>query len=227
MIGSSPNLNAVRRAVGQVAPTDATVLILGETGTGKELVARALHELSPRRHRAFVPVSCVALAPGLIASELVEACRRLVAVHTALSDRRFSIAQTLLRPLPGAAEWAAFVHQAGTFTPEQMLRELSLGEDALEHAEHLRSQPALADFTAMISAAETGNAMLLTPNGRNVADECWLGGVDSNGESVASSFGTSESEATTLADLTADLSGIARGFLGAYLGHRLDAGRSD
>ena len=168
-----------------------------------------------------------ALLTGLIASELVEACRRLVAVHTALSDRRFSIAQTLLRPLPGAAEWAAFVHQAGTFTPEQMLRELSLGEDALEHAEHLRSQPALADFTAMISAAETGNAMLLTPNGRNVADECWLGGVDSNGESVASSFGTSESEATTLADVTADLSAIARGFLGTYLGHRLNAGRRD
>lgn len=168
-----------------------------------------------------------ALLTGLIASELVEACRRLVAVHTALSDRRFSIAQTLLRPLPGAAEWAAFVHQAGTFTPEQMLRELSLGEDALEHAEHLRSQPALADFTAMVSAAETGNAMLLTPNGRNVADECWLGGVDSNGESVASSFGTSESEATTLADVTADLSAIARGFLGTYLGHRLNAGRRD
>ena len=168
-----------------------------------------------------------ALLTGLIASELVEACRRLVAVHTALSDRRFSIAQTLLRPLPGAAEWAAFVHQAGTFTPEQMLRELSLGEDALEHAEHLRSQPGLADFTAMISAAETGNAMLLTPNGRNVADECWLGGVDSNGESVASSFGTSESEATTLADVTADLSAIARGFLGTYLGHRLNAGRRD
>lgn len=70
MIGSSPNLNAVRRAVGQVAPTDATVLILGESGTGKELVARSLHELSPRRNRAFVPVSCVALAPGLITSEL-------------------------------------------------------------------------------------------------------------------------------------------------------------
>ena len=168
-----------------------------------------------------------ALLTGLIASELVEACRRLVAVHTALSDRRFSIAQTLLRPLPGAAKCAAFVHQAGTFTPEQMLRELSLGEDALEHAEHLRSQPALAEFTAMVSAAETGNAMLLTPNGRNVADECWLGGVDSNGESVASSFGTSESEATTLADVTADLSAIAHGFLGTYLGHRLNAGRRD
>jgi formate hydrogenlyase transcriptional activator len=70
LVGTSPGLEAVRRAVAQVAPTDATVLILGETGTGKELVARSVHELSPRRNRAFVPVSCVALAPGLITSEL-------------------------------------------------------------------------------------------------------------------------------------------------------------
>jgi formate hydrogenlyase transcriptional activator len=70
MIGTSPALNAVRRAVAQVAPTDATVLVLGETGTGKELVTRAVHEQSQRRPRAFVPVSCVALAPGLITSEL-------------------------------------------------------------------------------------------------------------------------------------------------------------
>jgi transcriptional regulator with GAF, ATPase, and Fis domain len=70
LVGTSPGLEAVRRAVARVAPTDATVLILGETGTGKELVARSVHEQSPRRGRAFVPVSCVALAPGLITSEL-------------------------------------------------------------------------------------------------------------------------------------------------------------
>ncbi len=70
MIGTSPSLNAVRRAVALVAPTDATVLVLGETGTGKELVATALHEQSVRRSHAFVPVSCVALAPGLMTSEL-------------------------------------------------------------------------------------------------------------------------------------------------------------
>src|SRR5918994_1546966 len=70
LVGKSPGLEAVRRAVAQVAPTDATVLILGETGTGKELVARSLHEQSPRRGQPFVPVSCVALAPGLITSEL-------------------------------------------------------------------------------------------------------------------------------------------------------------
>ena len=70
LIGTSPALDAVRRAVAQVAPTDATVLILGETGTGKELVARSVHDQSPRRNRPFVPVSCAALAPGLITSEL-------------------------------------------------------------------------------------------------------------------------------------------------------------
>src|SRR5258708_5325235 len=70
LVGVSPGLEAVRRAVEMVAPTEATVLILGETGTGKELLARSIHERSPRRGRAFVPVSCAALAPGVIASEL-------------------------------------------------------------------------------------------------------------------------------------------------------------
>jgi formate hydrogenlyase transcriptional activator len=70
LVGDSPALAAVRRAVGRVAPTDATVLVLGETGTGKELVARLIHDQSPRRAGPFVPVSCAALAPGLIASEL-------------------------------------------------------------------------------------------------------------------------------------------------------------
>lgn len=69
-IGASPGLEAVRRAVSQVAPTDATVLILGETGTGKELIARSIHEQSPRRKANFVPVSCAALSQGLVTSEL-------------------------------------------------------------------------------------------------------------------------------------------------------------
>jgi formate hydrogenlyase transcriptional activator len=70
LTGDGPAMTAVRRAVRQVAPADTTVLIIGETGTGKELVARAVHQLSPRRDQPFVAVNCAALAPGVIASEL-------------------------------------------------------------------------------------------------------------------------------------------------------------
>jgi formate hydrogenlyase transcriptional activator len=70
LTGDGPAMTAVRSAIRQVAPADSTVLILGETGTGKELVARAVHQLSPRRDHPFVAVSCAALAPGVIASEL-------------------------------------------------------------------------------------------------------------------------------------------------------------
>ncbi|MBX9625992.1 MAG: sigma-54 factor interaction domain-containing protein [Gemmataceae bacterium] len=70
LVGDGPALAGVRRAVARVAPTGATVLILGETGTGKELIARAVHAGSPRRAKPFVPVSCAALAPGLVTSEL-------------------------------------------------------------------------------------------------------------------------------------------------------------
>ncbi len=70
LTGDSRAMRAVRQAVQQVAPTDSTVLILGETGTGKELVARAIHQLSPRRDHLLVAVNCAALAPGVIASEL-------------------------------------------------------------------------------------------------------------------------------------------------------------
>jgi formate hydrogenlyase transcriptional activator len=70
LTGESGAMKAVRLAIQQVARTDSTVLILGETGTGKELVARAIHQLSPRRDHLLVAVNCAALAPGIIASEL-------------------------------------------------------------------------------------------------------------------------------------------------------------
>lgn len=70
IIGSSDALRYVLFGVDQVAPTNATVLLLGETGTGKELVARAIHERSARRHRSFVVINCGALPAGLIESEL-------------------------------------------------------------------------------------------------------------------------------------------------------------
>lgn len=70
IIGSSTSLKKVLRKVEQVAPTDATVLIHGETGTGKELLARAVHNLSLRKDRPLVKVNCGAIPPGLVESEL-------------------------------------------------------------------------------------------------------------------------------------------------------------
>ena len=70
MVGDSPAVRRLRGEIAQVAPTDSTVLIQGETGTGKELVARAIHEASRRRERALVTVNCAALPRELVESEL-------------------------------------------------------------------------------------------------------------------------------------------------------------
>ena len=70
IVGSAPALQTVLARVGRVAPTDSTVLITGETGTGKELIARAIHKRSQRSARAFVSVNCAAIPRDLITSEL-------------------------------------------------------------------------------------------------------------------------------------------------------------
>ena len=70
IVGNSPALLAVLRTVEQVAPTDSTVLVYGETGTGKELIARAIHNRSTRKDRALVSVNCSAISAGLVESEL-------------------------------------------------------------------------------------------------------------------------------------------------------------
>ncbi|HEY9014306.1 MAG TPA: sigma-54 dependent transcriptional regulator [Gemmatimonadales bacterium] len=70
MVGNSPALGTVRELIEKVGPTSARVLITGENGTGKELVARALHEASPRRDRPFIEVNCAAIPSELIESEL-------------------------------------------------------------------------------------------------------------------------------------------------------------
>jgi formate hydrogenlyase transcriptional activator len=70
IVGTSKGLRRVLHQVETVAPTDSTVLILGETGTGKELIARAVHNLSARRANAFVKLNCAAIPTGLLESEL-------------------------------------------------------------------------------------------------------------------------------------------------------------
>ena len=75
MIGMSPGMVEVYKTVSKTAPTDATVIIEGETGTGKDLVARMIHRFSSRKDQAFVPVDCGSIAPSLLESELFGAMR--------------------------------------------------------------------------------------------------------------------------------------------------------
>ena len=70
IVGDSPALTEVMRQITKIASTDTTVLILGETGTGKELVARAIHKVSPRSAKAFVKINCASVPSGLLESEL-------------------------------------------------------------------------------------------------------------------------------------------------------------
>src|SRR5690606_6396284 len=70
IVGASPGIRALVEQIARVAPTPARVLITGENGTGKELVARALHQLSPRAKQPFIEVNCAAIPAELIESEL-------------------------------------------------------------------------------------------------------------------------------------------------------------
>lgn len=181
------------------------------------------------RALVFADLADRAILCGVIAQELAEACRRLVAVYEALADRRYSIARSLMKPLPGSEEWCTFIEQVAKFNPGQIVWDLSLGEDALEFAEDLHGLTGLAGLTSLVRAAEAGSGMLLVPHmeRRNVPAECWFTGIDAAGESVAASVGAAEHDAIALADSTATLSEIARGFLSSYLGARRTAGRRD
>jgi DNA-binding NtrC family response regulator len=86
IVGSGPKMRDVLKAIARVAPTDSTVLLRGATGTGKELIAKAIHEESERAARPFIPVNCSALAEGLLESELFGHARG--AFTGAVSERK-------------------------------------------------------------------------------------------------------------------------------------------
>src|SRR5688572_1336030 len=92
IVGSSSALGVVLSRVEKVAATDTTVLILGETGSGKELIARAIHQRSPRAKGPLVSVNCAALSPGLIASELFGHERGAFTGATQRREGRFELA---------------------------------------------------------------------------------------------------------------------------------------
>src|SRR5207248_2032308 len=93
IVGQSPALLAVLEDVRRVAPTDASVLITGETGTGKELIARAIHSASNRRDKPLVKVNCAALPTGLVESELFGHERGAFSGAIARRIGRFELAQ--------------------------------------------------------------------------------------------------------------------------------------
>jgi formate hydrogenlyase transcriptional activator len=94
IIGNSPGLKLVLAEMQRVAPTDARVLVLGETGTGKELIARAIHNLSPRCGRPFIKVNCSAIPDNLLESELFGHEKGAFTGAIAQKSGRFEMADT-------------------------------------------------------------------------------------------------------------------------------------
>jgi formate hydrogenlyase transcriptional activator len=132
LTGDGPAMKTVRVAIQQVASTDSTVLILGETGTGKELVARAIHQLSPRRAHLLVAVNCAALAPGVIASELFGHEAGAFTGATRRRPGRFELAH----------QGTIFLDEVGELQPEiQVMLLRALQERAIERVGGRESLP--------------------------------------------------------------------------------------
>jgi Nif-specific regulatory protein len=93
LLGTSVSMEKVYTTIKKAAPSQVTVLIMGETGTGKELVARAVHELSPRREKPFVPVNCAAIPKELIESELFGYEKGAFTGATKAADGKFRAAE--------------------------------------------------------------------------------------------------------------------------------------
>jgi DNA-binding NtrC family response regulator len=112
IIGKSPRIEALKATVQQIAPTDATVLILGETGTGKELVAKAIHQLGTRADKRFLAINCGAFSEELLANELFGHERE------AFSGAR-GVKKGLLESAPGGS---VFLDEIGDLPPAMQVK---------------------------------------------------------------------------------------------------------
>ncbi len=119
LIGSSRAVEDIRSLIARVAPTEATVLILGETGTGKELVARGIHHLSARRDRALVKVNCAALQEGLLLSELFGHEKGAFTGAVSRKPGRFEIAH----------RGTIFLDEIGEISPEAQVKILRVMQE--------------------------------------------------------------------------------------------------
>jgi formate hydrogenlyase transcriptional activator len=119
IIGNSPNLRAVLQKVEHVASTDSTVLIYGETGTGKELLARALHDRSKRRERPLITVNCGAISAGLVESELFGHVKGAFTGALAGREGRFKVAHG----------GTLFLDEVGELPPETQVKLLRVLQD--------------------------------------------------------------------------------------------------
>ena len=132
LVGNSPPLLALLRQVEQVAPTDSTVLIAGDTGTGKELIARAIHARSARRERALVKVNCSAISAGLVESELFG---HVKGAFTGAIERRIGRFEL-------ADGGTIFLDEVGELPPETQVKLLRvLQEREFEPVGSSRTQP--------------------------------------------------------------------------------------
>jgi formate hydrogenlyase transcriptional activator len=157
LTGESPAMKAVRFAIQQVARTDSTVLIRGETGTGKELVARAIHQLSPRRDHLLVAVNCAALAPGVIASELFGHEAGAFTGATRRRPGRFELAH----------QGTIFLDEVGELPPETQVMLLRVLQERL--IERVGGSEAVAVDVRVIAATHQDLAVAMN-QGRFRAD---------------------------------------------------------
>jgi PAS domain S-box-containing protein len=153
LVGNSPALLKVLGQVEQIASTDSTVLIFGETGTGKELIARAIHDRSPRKDRPLVKVNCAAISAGLVESELFGHVRGAFTGALTNRDGRFKLADG----------GTIFLDEVGELRPETQVKLLRVLQEQ-EFEPVGSSQPVRVDVR--IIAASNKDLSVLVSEGK-------------------------------------------------------------